>query len=302
MISENSQLALRMTRPETMSEQTLEDMKLKILHHDLIMANVKEQHRLITKVVDENAKVVGEEGKFEIEVDSLEEGDNVQMSVRMMFAERDIEEKLGGTTKKLIKDMNSDWSDTKFFFICNSVYEASALIKVGAGGFTARIMKDLKDGKYTYLLGKHQMARFIITKRCLHGMFFDSEAKRAFEYSMDLETGDYFYHIGYDKEFSTLVRIMTFVELGDIEVVVLPPGRNNGGKKNVNKVTNTSPNTVYVVDSSWNKLIIRDEEFKVRGHFRLQPCGPGFVDRKLIWISSFTKEGYTRQPKAQIIK
>ncbi len=97
------------------------------------------------------------------------------------------------------------------------------------------------------------------------------------------------------------MKIMIFIELGDIEIVEILKGRNNGKPKSNGKITNTSEYTVYVVDSSWNKLIIRTDGFAVMGHFRLQPCGINFSDRKLIWINAFEKHGYKRSPKAKIL-
>ena len=97
-----------------------------------------------------------------------------------------------------------------------------------------------------------------------------------------------------------IMQLLSFVELSDIEVTLLNPMKNNGRHKRDGKITNNSPKTVYVVDSSWNKIVMRTDGFAVRGHFRLQPCGPGRMDRKLIWIDAFEKHGYKRKPTAEI--
>jgi len=190
---------------------------------------------------------------------------------------------------------------SKYFFICESVYKAAELIRVNQS-FTGRTMKDIAFGKYTYLMGKDRMVRFVVDKKVIHGLYYDEKNKIAFQFGCDIEDGGYSYMEGYDKEFSQVMQILTFVELGDIEILELKGGGNNGLPKNNGKVTNTAQNTVYVVDSSWNKLIIRTDGFAVRGHFRLQPCGDGMRDRKLIWISAFEKSGYKRTPKAEIIR
>lgn len=203
------------------------------------------------------------------------------------------------TTVKGIQTLIED-TNTKYFLICDSVYECAKRIKINEG-FTARTLKDIKFGSYTYLMGKNRMVRFICTTGAIKGIYYSTSEKNAFEFGLDIQNGEYYAPKDCQKEFSMIMQILTFVELGDVEVTILEKGRNNGGKKNIDKVTNSSPNTVFVVDSSWNKLIIRTEGFAVMGHFRLQPCGEAFKDRKLIWIGAFEKHGYKRSPKAKII-
>jgi hypothetical protein len=36
-------------------------------------------------------------------------------------------------------------------------------------------------------------------------------------------------------------------------------------------------------------------DFTVRGHFRVQPCGAGRKDYRLIWIDQFTKGSFVRR-------
>lgn len=50
-------------------------------------------------------------------------------------------------------------------------------------------------------------------------------------------------------------------------------------------------------DCTWYTTIIRTEGFSVRGHFRLQPCGKGKQDKKLIYIHEFQKHGYVRRAR-----
>lgn len=188
-----------------------------------------------------------------------------------------------------------------YYFICDSVYKAAELIKVSSG-FTGRTLKDINFGSYVYLMGKNRMIKFCVFNGGIKGFYYDDKENKVFEWGIEMEDGGYFYEGGFDNEFTTIMRVLTFVELGDIEILELLGGRNNGGKKNEDKITNTSNNTVYVVDSSWNKIIIRTTGFAVRGHFRLQPCGHNMADRKLIWIDAFEKIGYKRRPKAEIVR
>ena len=48
------------------------------------------------------------------------------------------------------------------------------------------------------------------------------------------------------------------------------------------------------LDVSYYKNICRDEDFAVRGHFRMQPYGVGRTRRRLIYVDSFVKHGYHR--------
>ena len=51
------------------------------------------------------------------------------------------------------------------------------------------------------------------------------------------------------------------------------------------------------LDCSWYTTIVRNEGFSVRGHFRLQPCGAGKKEKKLIYIHEFQKHGYIRRAR-----
>lgn len=191
-------------------------------------------------------------------------------------------------------------TDSKLYLICDGVEKCSKMIRIG-DNFSTKAFKNIGFGKHTYLLGKNEMTRFICDKGVIKGIYWDRQNGIAFDYGFDLESDGYFFNERYSEQFNRVAKIITFVELGDIDVVELERGRNNGKPKNDGKVTNTSEYTVYVVDSSWNQLIIRTTGFAVMGHFRLQSCGINHADRKLIWINAFEKHGYKRQPKASIL-
>lgn len=280
VISVNSQLGLRLNGLETQVQL------LELLRDD-------NQYMLdyLNNILD---KGVRNGDKIEVEA---EDDDEANLIHNIFTHNRDTINKI----KISIGEQNViDGSNSSYYFICDSVYKAAELIKVNTG-FTGRTLKDVNFGKYTYLMGKNKTVRFVCSLNAIMGFYFDSEKKVGFEFGVEMEEGRYYYTPRYQKEFTKIMQVLTFIELGDIEVKMLEAGRNNGGKKNVNKVTNTSNNTVYVVDSSWNQIIIRADGFAVRGHFRLQPCGSGMKDRTLIWIDAFEKHGYKRRPKAEII-
>jgi len=66
------------------------------------------------------------------------------------------------------------------------------------------------------------------------------------------------------------------------------------------KYYNDTDHQIQIMDSTWFTTLVKSDSFKVRGHFRFQPCGQALKDKKLIWIKDFTKEGYTRKAKKEL--
>jgi hypothetical protein len=71
------------------------------------------------------------------------------------------------------------------------------------------------------------------------------------------------------------------------------------GGATLNGITykNFNKKGITILDSTWFTTIVRTEGFKVNGHLRLQPCGAGRTERKLIYIETFEKHGYVRKAK-----
>lgn len=252
------------------------------------LPNLSEKELLEKKIAIE---ALGEEY-----IERLDKTSETQRKIKYML----VSGCLGGSIESSIDEFLKD-DDTKYYLICDSIYRCAELIKIKEN-FTGRTLKDINYGKYTYLMGKNKMLRFICMQGAILGFYYDEVARVAFEWGIEMENGNYFFEDGHDKTFTEIMKILTFVELGDIEVKILEGGKNNGKPKNEGKVSNTSNKTVYVVDSTWNTILIRTEGFAVRGHYRLQACGEGLKDRKLIFIHAFEKHGYTRKPKAEIVR
>jgi hypothetical protein len=107
---------------------------------------------------------------------------------------------------------------------------------------------------------------------------------------------------------NTFLQLMIFMEYAKHEEVFLKPSQKDGTRAQ-GKVLNDTKQNLIVVDSTWNKVIIRTEGFKVGeetgGFLAIRACGVGRYDRKLVWIRPFEKKGYTRgvkKDKAQEIK
>jgi len=189
----------------------------------------------------------------------------------------------------------------RVFLITSGVKEPAKMIKMN-GGFTSTMLRNMKHGRYTYLLGKDEVCQFTVEGKSIGGYFWNKANKECFTFLLDLYNNGIHFNEIFTESFERIIQIITFIELGDIEVIELEGGRNNGKTNKQGKITNGGDCKVYVVDSSWNQLIIRTTGFAVKGHFRLQPCGVGMFDRKLIWISAFEKHGYVRRPKGEIVE
>ena len=106
------------------------------------------------------------------------------------------------------------------------------------------------------------------------------------------------------KMFGFLI-VMAFKKFASVELdIVKPRSRKKSTLDPQGKVVNDTGVEVTLLDSSWFREIIRNEGFKVRGHFRLQPCKneKGEWTRKLIYINEFEKHGYHRRAKMSIEK
>jgi len=94
---------------------------------------------------------------------------------------------------------------------------------------------------------------------------------------------------------SWLITLLLFIKYCPLETKFIAGGRkeHHVGQKYVNE----TKQKIEILDSTWFTTIVRSEGFGVRGHFRMQPYGPGMTQRRLQWIEPFEKEGYTRRAK-----
>lgn len=91
------------------------------------------------------------------------------------------------------------------------------------------------------------------------------------------------------------VGFFNFLKYADIELKQLPA---NTRTKDIRcKYVNDTNLNITLLDSKWFTTLIKSNAFKVRGHFRLQACGEGLKDRKLIWVNDFIKSGCTAPAK-----
>lgn len=89
------------------------------------------------------------------------------------------------------------------------------------------------------------------------------------------------------------VGISFFMDVAEITEEVVDHRQRK--KIHGNKYLNKSGRKVCFLTASYLKTVIREEGFKVRGHWRWQPFGKDRKDRKLIFINTFEKKGYIRR-------
>lgn len=185
----------------------------------------------------------------------------------------------------------------KNYLITETVEKCAEMVRIGEN-FSASILRKLQNGWVNILIGRNEFARLVRIGEGVMGFYWNNRIGEAFEFGFDLKDDRYYFAHSEKPMFERVVRILTFILLGDIETVYLEAGRSNNKPKKDGKIINTSKFGVTIVDSKWNKILIRTEGFGVRGHYRLQPCGPNHSERKLVWINAFEKHGYTRNAGA----
>ena len=199
------------------------------------------------------------------------------------------------------KSVVEDESDFKLFLITDSILIPSSKIKL-SDNFNIGLLSSMKNGKYSYLMGKNETMRFIKKDTFIKGLYYQNKDNIAAEFYMPIDRSQFNgFNIGENFPIRKILKLFYFIELADIEVSYIEAGKSNNKSKNNGKITNQFNEKVYVVDSTWNQILIRTDGFPVIGHFRLQRCGKGLSESKLIWIKEFEKHGYKRNAKKVLI-
>lgn len=126
--------------------------------------------------------------------------------------------------------------------------------------------------------------------------FSDKPGKETY-FSVDFETGtiscnygDFVYSDKMTEEnYNLFMKVVTYLELTPSVMIVVNGGERKGDIMRGNFIKNETRSSVIHVNSNWNYKMIRLGSFKVRGHFRFQPCGPNNSQIKLIYIEMYEK-------------
>lgn len=101
--------------------------------------------------------------------------------------------------------------------------------------------------------------------------------------------------------FSAYCNFFLYLQFVETEVVTVEPKQKFRAKK-YEGFKNQQPVSIRVADLSWSKEYIASVPSTVVGHLRQQPCGPGRLERKLIYIEPFTRTYHRSAVKDRIIK
>jgi hypothetical protein len=198
--------------------------------------------------------------------------------------------------------LNSIMDDKKFkdYLITDTVKEIANKIKIG-DSFNFRLLNTIKEQSSSYLLGRNKFVRFEIKADNIYVLYVDYDWESAWlNYEMfRINTKEGLLYDASDRSRSLaeeLTKYLIFVNLSDVDVKLLLPNKKIGTRQSGYK--NDTKFNLTIVDSNWNKFIIRTDSFSVSGHLRLQPCGKNLSMRKLVWILPYEKQGYVRLPKS----
>ena len=200
----------------------------------------------------------------------------------------------------------------KNYVMTDSAMSLLKRIKIDAGKFDIRFLSKINNKKITFLLGNNLAIRYIKFGSIILAIKMSTEpvgdgrdyiVYNAFIIDIDnkyIQYEDVEAPL-FDANFIFFLQLLIFTELSELEVVELKPKEKTTSTRKEGKYVNESSSNIVIVDSTWNRTSIRCEGFSVCGHFRLQPCGKDFLDRKLIYIDEFEKEGYIRNAKKETV-
>ena len=231
------------------------------------------------------------------------------------------------TREKSLKDLH-DNTNHKFYYITKKVQDHSELIKyekINLGWF-----RKMKSQMSTYIINRHEFFRFKVVERkeiyVLHFYKDPQLSDEEFDFyrNMNVPYAEFngykfdTFKIYIDEEKypdgfmpenelwnqnpinkQRFVKLLLFIELTEPTIEIVKDNQkiklDDSWEKSMDgKVKNESGVNVILVNTMWNKVIINDSGFSVKGHIRIQPYGPGRTLYKPIWIDEFQKSGYIR--------
>ena len=112
--------------------------------------------------------------------------------------------------------------------------------------------------------------------------------------------------IGYLMTMKLVTKVLPMIVYLDlsrenVKLSYIEPKTKNGCVLKGNLTKNETKIGFFRVDSLWTVKHIGVGSFNVSGHFRLQRCGVGFSEVKLIFIEEFIKNHYIRRSTRDIV-
>lgn len=99
-----------------------------------------------------------------------------------------------------------------------------------------------------------------------------------------------------------IIVINLLKQFADTEIKIIG-GEKGPRKLEIDHVKFLSELSIPVmhIDCSWFIECIRDKEYGVSAHIRLQPCGPGHSLLRFVFVRAYLKHGYHRRAKKDLI-
>lgn len=189
----------------------------------------------------------------------------------------------------------------KNLLFSKTALEISDKIKVDK--FKPSILKIKSEKKFTFLIDGNSFYRVCLKSDDIFAIYVQKHNNNyltydAFKILPEQDIVSYHRSEDYmkDEVFVRFLKMLIFTEYSETKEVLLKPNHKHGTRAEGKYINETSKDFI-IVDSSWNKTIIKKDAFGVVGHFRLQPFGKDRQERKLIYISEFFKNGYVRGAK-----
>lgn len=243
-------------------------------------------------------------------------GLNFNEAMRKEFYRLQDENYFSKLPEELTKPYKEQWlhilSDEKNKNLLFTQSAMDIIDKIKIDKFEASILKVKKDKKLTFLIDENVFYRVNLRQDEIHILHISKK-------NMPLINNNISAYYSYDSFkimplldtvvypnnpenylsdiiFTKVLKMLIFTEYSEVTETLVKPNTKVGTRKE-GRYFNESKKDFVLVDSTWNKEIVRNESFGVNGHFRLQRCGKNFEDRRLIYIREFTKKGYIRKPK-----
>lgn len=201
-------------------------------------------------------------------------------------------------------------TNNKTFIVTESVIRNLDLLKITKKGdhFDWTVFKHIGNRKVTFILPDNIFLRMVIqddTIHFFHNKFTMQDKVKGTGHTLFVlfylnrvtgELCEHFEHQDVKSIEEMVYKFLCFFYLTDNQEEVIAPGKVHGTRK-TGKTLNDFTFPVTIVTSKWNITTIRTEGFGVSGHFRVQPCGEGRANSKIIFIEPFQKNGYIRKAK-----
>ena len=98
---------------------------------------------------------------------------------------------------------------------------------------------------------------------------------------------------------NTVLGLILFIKYCEVETKLIPPGKETTHR--LQRYVNHTKVPIEILDATWFTTLVRSGAFTVGndtgGFFRWQAVGTERSERKLIWVSPYQKQGYTRKAK-----